>query len=483
MISRFEEHITKIKWVLPLVFIFGFFLTFKHYEGNVVEYLAYNLLASVSCAVLLTQVKLFDQKYIAVWVALILLVLLYFFRFYWITNSAFQLKYLLPLNAYDTMVNDRDALLQAFKLSAIAFACFSFSSSALLFFMRKQDSHVHQYIDSNNSTLYGVMAKCSLWLVTLLMLVLAYITYKYHIGEMGVPSGEALPFRLKGVVFYARTVLIPLIIILSIYLAERSGLIVASRLGMLILIMHGVMDMLLRNSRSGLLLALLLLVFLMLTAEIKLQRKEKVFFAVMMVLATIMIPIMSVYRNMRYLNFSYVDAFSNAFNVVSNDWVTQILFGLNFLFYRLPGIESLWCMIAHRAEPLGIQSVDIINAANGIAGYYTDLIYPPPQVVKTLYAPGFCGWFYLAAGLPGTVIGSLFTGALSVYGWKFLGHRYLESATIARVFFLWMLFMVLTEGTLDSMVYMFLVGLITIMVIEVGLRIFTGKKPIMNYRI
>lgn len=478
MINHFEEHITKIKWVLPLVFFFGYFSTLKYFDSNSVEYLTYNLLAFVSCAVLLTQVKLFDQRYVAVWVALILLILLYFIRFYWITSSALPLRYVLPLNAYDTMVNDRNALLQAFKLSAIAFASFSFSSAALLFFMKKKDSHVHQYVDIGNSTFPGVIAKRALWAVTLLMLVLAYITYRYHIGEMGAPSGEALPFRLKGVVFYARTILIPLIILLSIYLAERSGHMVASRLGMLILVLHGLMDMFLRNSRSGLLLVLLLLVFLILTAVVKLQRKEKVFFAVMMVLAIIMIPIMSVYRNMRYLNLPHIEAFFNAVNIVSNDWVTQILFGLNFLLYRLPGIESLWCMIANNVEPLGLQGVDIINAKNGIAGYYTNLIYPQPLVVKTLYAPGFCGWFYLVAGLPAVVFGSLLAGVLSVLGWKFLDRRYLESGPIAQVFFLWMFFMALTEGTLDSMVYMFLVGLITIMAIEVGLRIFARKKPL-----
>lgn len=483
MISSANEYIAKIKWALPLLFFFGYFLTLKYFDNNIVEYLTYNLLASISCAVLLTQIKSFEQKYTAVWIALILLLSGYFLRFYWITIDALPVRVMLaPDNPYLTMVNDRNALLQAFKLSVIAFTSFSFSAAALLFFMRKQNSQVYQHSASGNSTLSGLIAKRSLLVIILLMLVLAYITYKYHIGEMGSPSREALPFRLKGVIFYARTIFIPLVILLSIYLAERSGHIIASRLGVLILIMHGVMDMLLRNSRSGLLLSLLLLVFLMLADGIKLRRKEKVFVGVMVMLAFFMIPIMTEYRQIRVnYNLPYIEAFSSALNVVGKDWLTQIFKGLQFIFFRMPGIESLWCMIANRAEPLGIHSIDVINSKNGIAGYLTYVIYPGMKAFpNSLLAPGFCGWFYLVAGLPAIVLGSLFTGALSVLGWKFLDRRYFESGPVAQVFFLWMFFMVLTEGPLNSMVYMFLVGLITIMVLEAGLRMFTRKEPNFN---
>ena len=481
MIDHFEKYIAKIKWALPLLFFFGYFFTLKYFDSNIVEYLTYNLLAFISCAVLLTQVKSFGQRYIAVWVALILFILIYFLRFYWITIDASPVSVMLPHkhNQYLIMVNDRNALLQAFKLSVIAFTCFSFSAAALLFFMRKENNHIYQYFDSVNSTFLGVIAKRSLLVITLLMLVLAYITYKYHIGEMGSSPGEALPFRMKGVVFYARTILIPIVILLSIYLAERSGHIMVSRLGILLLIMHGVMDMLLRSSRSGLLLALLLLAFLVLTDGVKLRRKEKVVVGIMLAIAFFLVPIMTKYRDIRVnYDLPYIEAFFSALNVVEINWFTQPLKGLQFVLFRMPGIESLWCMIANRAVPLGLHSIDVITSKNGIAGYLTYVIYSIKETDNTLLAPGFVGWFYLVAGLPAVVLGSLFAGALSVLGWKFLDSRYFKSGPIAQVLFLWMLFMVLTEGTLDSMVYMFLVGLITIIALEVGLRTFVRKESL-----
>ncbi|MFA6051833.1 MAG: hypothetical protein WC762_04510 [Methylobacter sp.] len=476
MLSYSKKCIAKIKWALPLVFFCGYFLTLKYFDTKSVEYSAYNLLATVSCAVLLAQIKLFEQKFVAVWIALILFILVYFIRFYWVTIDALPVQIMLPRIPYNAMVADRNALLHAFKLSVMAFTSFSFSAVALLFFMRKQNSRVSQY--SGNSTLSGLLAKRSLLVVTLLMMVLAYLTYKYHIGEMGASSSrEALPFHLKGVIFYIRIVAIPLIILLSIYLAERSGHILTSRLGVLILMMHGIIDMLLRNSRSSLLLSLLLVLFLMLADGIKLRRKEKVFLGVMITVAFVMIPIMTEYRQIRVSSdLTYIEAFSNALNIGGKDLLAQIFKGLEFVLFRMPGIESLWCMIASKGEPLGIHVIDVINSKNGIAGYLTYIIYSMDEADNTLLAPGFVGWFYLVAGFPAIVLGSLFVGALSVLGWKFLGCRYVESGPVAQAFFLWMLFMALTEGTLDSMVYMFFVGLITIVVLEIGLRVFARRR-------
>ena len=242
--------------------------------------------------------------------------------------------------------------------------------------------------------------------------------------------------------------------------------------------MHGIIDMLLRNSRSSLLLAVLLLVFLILIDGIKLRRNEKVFFGVVVLLAFVMVPIMTEYRYIRVnYNLPHIEAFSNALNDVGRNWLMQLFKGLQFVFFRMPGIESLWCMIAWQGEPLGIHSIDVINSKNGIAGYLTYIIYPLRETDNTLLAPGFVGWFYLVAGLPAIVLGSIFAGALSVLGWKFLGRRYIESGPVAQVFFLWMFFLALTEGTLDSMRYMFFVGLITIAALEVGLRMLTRKEP------
>ncbi len=471
MTDCFKRYLEQVKWTLPALFIIGYCLTFRYFHDDPMEYFLCNLLAAVSCTILLLHIRLFEQKFVAVWVAFILFVFLYFVRFYWITLDPTPVRGMLPSYSYKAMVESSVSQLQAFKLSVLAFAGFSWSTAALLFYTKRKNAGNDQFIENPDSTLSGMLARRVLFATTLLALALAYLNYKYNIGEMGVSSGDALPFRMKGLIFYARTVFIPLAILLSIYLAERCGDLTISRLGISFLVMNGVVDMMLRSSRSGLLLSLVLLVFLMLAGGIRLRRKEKLIFAVLLPLAFIMVPFMTEYRYIRMnSSHSHFEAFLGALDLAKNNGLSQLFKGFQFVMFRMPGIESLWCMIASRAEPLGIHSLEILNSKNGIAGYLTTAIYPMKASDNTLLAPGFVGWFYLVAGSPAIVAGAVLTGILSAQAWVFLDRRYLVTGPVAKVFFLWMLFMAMTEGTLDGMSYMFFVGMATMLTLEAGMR-------------
>lgn len=481
MINFYRRGVTKIKWLLPLLLLSGYFFTVRSFDEHFVEYLAYTLLAVASCAVLLARINLFQKEFVAVWIALTLFILLYFVRFYWITIDASPVQRMLQPNSYFRMMENRNALLPAFELSVIAFAGFSFSAAASQLLMTKKTNHVYQFGDSRNSALLGMTAKRLLLIVAPLMIILAYISYRYHIGEMGAPPGEALPFRLKGAIFYMRTIALPLIVLMIIYLAERGGNIVTSRFGVLILVSHGVTDMLLRNSRSAFLLVILLLVFLMLADGIRLGRKEKILLAVLTTLAFIMVPIMTEYRNARVAGqLSLADALLYSLNIGGNGWQTQAFKGITFVLFRMPGTEALWSMLSLGAEPLGIHSIDVIKSKDGMAGHLSYVLNSVKESDITLLATGFVGWFYLVAGLPAIVLGSICTGTLSVIGWNYLDRRYIESGPVAQVFFLWMLFIALTEGNLDSMAYILFVGILTIVALELSLILLLRKGRCSN---
>ena len=480
MADYFERYLGQVKWTLPALFIIGYSLTFRTFYDNPLEYFSYNLLAAVSCTILLLHIRLFDQNLVAVWVAFILFIFLYFVRFYWITIDPTPVRDMLPRLQYKAMVESQVSQLRAFKLSVLAFAGFSWSTAALLSYTKRKNAGNDQFFESTDSTVSGTLARPMLFATTLLALALAYFTYKYNIGEMGASSGDALPFRLKGLIFYAKTVFIPLAILLSIYLAERCGDLTISRLGMSVLVMNGVVDMMLRSSRSGLLLSLVLLVFLMLADGIRLRRKEKLIFTVLLTLALIMVPFMTDYRYIRMNSgLSHLETFFGALDLAKNKELKELFKGIQFVMFRMPGVESLWCMIASSAEPLGIHSLEILNSQNGIARYLTSTIYPIKASDNTLLAPGFIGWFYLVAGWPAIVAGAGLTGILSAQAWIFLSRRYLVTGPVAKVFFLWMLFMALTEGTLDGMFWMFFVGMATIVTLEAGMRF---HKKIRAYR-
>lgn len=475
MVNKAGFDIAKLRWSMLLLFVIGYAFTRTRFNFAAGEYLFFNLLAFATCAVLLTQLKAFELRYVAVWLGLTVIATVYFLRFYWIAIDPLPVKIMLPLNPYLEMIGQNRPLINAFKLSVVAFAAFGLSAAAMLYWLRRQDIPARQDISHNDKRTQWFVTKLSLIVLVPLMMLLSYVSYKYHIGEMGASSGEALPFRLKGIVFYARIVFIPLLILLLIYAAERSGRAVVSRLGIFLLMSHGVVDMLLRGSRSSLLLSMLLLVFLVAAGGIRLRRNEKMLIGITVILAFIMVPVMTAYRNQRLEGLLLMDALNGAIFIVGDNWWDTFSQGIKFVLFRMPGVESVWCMLAQGAKPLGMQSIEVLRSINGMAGYLSFHIYPLKLENNTLLAPSFVGWFYLVAGLPAVVFGGLFAAALSVFGWKFLSHRYLECGPVAQVFLLWMLFVALTEGTLDTMVYMVLVGIVCIIGIEFSLRLIKKK--------
>ena len=241
------------------------------------------------------------------------------------------------------------------------------------------------------------------------------------------------------------------------------------------LLIHGVTDMLIRASRS-LLLCLLLLVFLVVAGGIHMRRHEKIVISIVLILAIFTVPVMTDYRYWHNEHeLSVIGALNKAVGALGHGWWGSLAKGAEFIFFRMPGVESLWAMLSRGAEPLGMQSLDVMAAKNGVAGYLSNHVHPIAIEHNTLLAPGFVGWFYLVAGIPAVLFGSVVAATICVLGWRYLDHNYLVCGPVAQTFLLWVLFVALTEGTLDSMVYMVLAGVVVITSIEFSLRNFIKR--------
>jgi hypothetical protein len=113
-------------------------------------------------------------------------------------------------------------------------------------------------------------------------------------------------------------------------------------------------------------------------------------------------------------------------------------------------------------EPLGPGLFETIRSQFGVTGYLNFEIYQVPVEAYTLYAPGFVGWLYLAGGWSGLTIGSIVLALLCVWmpRW-FYGGRLLWPP-VANTFFLWILFVSLTDGTLDGNFLLIAAGVSTL---------------------
>jgi len=423
----------------------------------------------MSCVLLLSQLKTYKSGYIAVWFSLGIILSVYFLRFYWIVIDPTPIKEMLHTPAYNAILEDV-ALIGGFKLLVLFFTTFCVSTAAILHYTKDAEKIIKRSNTEYSKKSYYFISQILLIALLPVMLVLGYVAYSYHIGEMGADTGGALPFRLKGVIFYARFILVPLLVLLLIYTAEHSGRNILARYGVLLLLLHGVMDIFIRNSRSGLLLCILLIVFLLIVGGVKLRHNEKTLGGITIILAFVMVPIITEYRYHRTINdFSVVTALTNSIAAVGNEGVGLLARGFSFVFFRIPGIEAITAMVGLGAEPLGLKSIDILKTGQGLPGYLTHVIYQIPTEWITLAAPSYIGWFYLAWGIGGLVVAGIFISILTVVIWNYISDRYLLSSPIAKIFFLWMLFVALTEGTIDLMSYMFVVGVICIASIETGM--------------
>lgn len=464
-----NKGIDKLQWALLLVFAVGYILTKSYFDFASMEYFIYNLAALGVCASLIYELRRIRSHKVAAWLALVIIVTVYYLRSYCITLDPTPVKVMLPYNPYYDMLDRRDLLLNSFKLSTIMFVSFSFSIIFLLNFLNS--GNFQKKTTEVPVGYYKFLGNVLLVSLPLVMLVLYFLIYYFQIGLMGASSGDPLPFRLKGIIFYASIVFIPLSVALLIYLSEISNRKAISNLGVLLMIAHGLVLMILRGSRSSLLLSIVLLIFLVLAGGLKLQRNQKILMAVFIIGAFFMVPVMTNYRNLRIEHAMMVsEAISIAMHATYADWTGGIIQGVKFVLFRMPGIESLWCMLAQGAAPLDGQIFNVLDKKNGIAGYLTYNIYPLKPTDNTLLAPGFVGWFYLVGGSLGVALGGVFAALLSVLSWVIANKEYLKCRVIAQMFLLWILFLVLTEGTLDIMVMLVLSGLVCLATIEYVLR-------------
>jgi len=453
-------------------------ITANYFENNRFEYFVYNAMALISYVAIVIKTTTAEKKYLAIWIGLLTFILLYFLRFYWITIDPIPVKFMLGPPSWELMILDRIALLEAFKFSVIAFTCWSTAVISSLYLQRNQVTSSEDAYPVSLMNLRPIVPYLLLF-IALLSAGLAYVSAYYHIGEMGAKLyiSEPLPFHLKGVIFYVRTICIPIGFLVLIYMAEKLNLQKVSRISILLLLTFAVLDMFLRNSRSPLLLALLLLLFLILSGGIRFTVREKFIFVIVTGFSFMMVPMMKVYRSIRTTeNLPYLEALQKSLDVIQGNIFGQLFEGVKFIAFRMPGVESIWAMLTLHAEPIIKMPTGSWDfKGDGIAGYLSYVVHGSVHGItwgdNTLLAPGFIGWWYLISGLSGIIAGAIFIAVLTVICEKYFYRKHFLSGPIPRVVFYWMLFMVLTEGTIDYMFYMYLVASITVLFIEAALTV------------
>ena len=427
------------------------------------------LLSTLSCALLLRNIRTISPFTLPVLLVLGLCVGMYFLRYVYFSYFPQAAAGIQPDIVFKAFRGDVESLQTSYIWTAFFFSLFCFVAAGLLVL-----STQNQIAPASGVRLDP--SPKSIWIMMLIiisvMVLLGYIAYLYRIGQMGAPPGPALPFRAKGIVFYGRQVVLPLLILYVIAVGTRLNNRWVVLGGILLLITHAVSDMFLRGSRSSLLLCALMLFFLMVSGGIKIRRLGLSAFVVGGLTAIWLMPTIMNYRILRFTSTDNIYLImAKAFSGSSEGGLAQLFRALTDLYLRIPGIETLWAMSSLSATPLDGRLFEVIRSSFGVTGYLNFDVYRISPEWYTLFAPGYIGWWYLAAGWLGLSVGAFLLAIFCVQAPRWIQLARLDCQPVANVFLLWILFISFSDGTLDGNFLLIFSGVVTLACLEGSIRL------------
>jgi len=473
------------RWLLPLLFVFGYLATFRQFEPYASGYAVLTASSFLACCLLLGRMGCPFHVALPFWVILAVFMVGYFFKFYWI--AAFPSETIF-YDIFNMDVSAIDAQFSAFATAVYAFVTFSLAAWTLIGLSRRgkkiapgPDTEAEMHVGAEGCRAASSIA---LWVSLFLIVATTYILQVSGIAVMGVEA-ISLPFRFSGIVFYTRSVFIPAMLLLLILCSRKAGLNGRAGIGIALIVVYGLSDMFLRSSKGGLATLLLSLLFLVLIDRWKIRRAHIVFFGACGLLLSLLFPLVSVFRNLR-IDTGSLEIFSllaDAFQDLAGDDVRDfrdvMMLGFGSIIFRIVGVDILIALNSMGAEPLRDVAWAVLTSERGLSGYVTvDVFGFSPDAVHSV-APSLVGWFYLLGGNGFVVLGIAWFTAIGFVLWRLLSGLRLKSIIVADVLFMSLFTTMAVDGTLDSFfTWKMIVWPVSVVVCEWILRISRGPETL-----
>ncbi len=471
----------KSRWLLLLLFLAGYLTTYSKLEGFEIEYLTLTFLSIIACSLLLARLTPPLNKKLPIWIILAVFMVAYYFKFYWmvydpgILGNGWVMKKLYSLLQYPTV------LIETFTTISYAFIAFCVTAWFLLGHTRSL--HMKPWKERIN---YRSVTSILLWLIPLLMGITTYVMYITGMCRMAADNSY-LSFRLAGWVFYARTTLIPALLLLLIWSSDKAGLRKRLAFGIILLFLHGMSNMLLRSSRGAILMPFILLTILFLVTE-RITKKRVQLFGVILLVTILLWPVISYYRYVRAadptmsIDTNLVDSINNVSSAESFSLSEMFKEATIAVMFRFVGADSVVQIRGANLQPLYSDAFGM-----SVSRFFTvDVIGFSPNDINGC-APSFPGWFYLVGGNGLVVIAMAGFVLLSWFCWYLLARLKLRCLPVAQALFLWWIFHLFSSGVLDRLYLGILVMMGSVAACECLLRMGGGrgdspKRPIAQVR-
>lgn len=440
-----------------MLFVAGYLITFKQLSEFAWDYFIFTACSVLSCCLLLTRLNRSIQDTLPFWILLIVFLLAYFIKFYWIVLDPEVMEGGVYFNIAPST---HFSQYRAFVTTSYAFGSFCIVAWALIGYrrFRKQIRGTERNGSAGGAAL--LMDPCvgalPAGIALVLILITTYITYATGIAIMGVESVR-LPFHLAGIIFYTRTAIIPALLLLAIWLCQRAGSTQMAKAYLMLLLGFGLSDMLLRSSRGALVGSILLWWFLSLTGGHSIRRKAYVLLGVLAVAVFFAYPFVAEFRNVRITSGSrdiialLGETEKNLIGGSVEQVGTLIVGGFGKSLNRFTGIDMLMAFNASHIQPLGPNAWAMLKSS-GLGEYLTRDIFGYTNTTTNAMAPGLLGWFFLLGGNPMVIMGTIGFTVLTGFLWKVMRRLGLRTLPVAQALFSLLLLTTAVDGGLDSLV-------------------------------
>jgi hypothetical protein len=430
------------RWLIPLVFVGGYLATVRRLEGLSEPYFWLTLISLLSCCLLLTQMDRPLDITLPFWLLLFVFIFAYYFKFYWIVYDPDIIQTVWFPQLHWIAAAPR-VLISAYATTTYAFTSFCITSWGLMTI-----SHGTRQLFLADRIRYRHVIWALVGLLSVLMAVSTDLMYTYGIGVMAA-EGVYLPFRLAGVVFYTRFVVIPGLILLLIWSGEESGLGEGVAFGLLLLMIHGMSETVLKGSKAGLLWLLVQLGMLWVLTN-RLTKRRGTWSLILIGMNLALFPAIQAYRLGRTsdadlsINYGMSQALGSMLQG-SGQMSGMLEAALKMTAFRFTGMDLLLPILGSGVQKLGL-------------GYFFDPyvgrvmttdVYGYSEHAIQGIAPGVVGWFYLVGGNLLVVIGIVCLLISQWLFWRALSRLRLRALPVAQVLCAFIIFGFWMDGAFD----------------------------------
>jgi hypothetical protein len=434
--SNFKKY--RIRWLLPLIFVFGFIITFSCFDEfqYIIDYLILNVFSFLACCLLLTRLGPPLSKKLPIWIIFLYLLLFYFLKFYLL----FIVTWDLPYTGAELLQRSDRLAVDVFKTTSYAFIVFCITAWFLLKFF----GSISYKAVLSNYIRYNPLISFLKKTIPLLMVLTASSMYIYNIKAGGY---EYLPFHLAGWTVHSRTILIPGLLLLLIHYSMEANQKKNVTVGIVLLFLHGVSEVLLKTSKAALLFPFLMLAILLIITGHMTKKYTRLIVSI--ILITLMLfPVIQTYRGVRIANTSITSSLGEAL-ITSKEIFSYnelIVSEIAIIVGRFIGAETLTYIVGAHLKPLYAEA---FTEESTVSDVMKVEVMGMSEWMVIGISSGLLGWFYLVGGSNLVCIGICVFTILVWLIWRGIAKSKLYCTPVAQTLFLLFLITTCSEGVLN----------------------------------